>query len=121
MTTTRAIGAAHEDAAARHLERAGLSVLARNVTCRVGEIDIVLRDRELLVFAEVRYRRDADFGSAFESVDARKQRRLVAAARWYLGANPQLAETPCRFDVIAVTGAAPYRIEWLRDAFRVDG
>lgn len=121
MSTRREIGAAHEDAAARHLADAGLVLVERNVRCRYGEIDLVLRDGELLVFAEVRYRRDAGHGGALESVDARKRGRLVGAARWYLHTRPQFANVPCRFDVVAIDGAPPFSIDWIRDAFRVDG
>jgi putative endonuclease len=111
-------GDAHEAAAAAFLTRAGLSVLQRNVQCRYGEIDLVLRDAEVLVFAEVRYRADDTFGGAAASVDARKQRKLTAAARWFLQRHPRLAQCPCRFDVLAVSGPAPYAVNWIRDAFQ---
>lgn len=111
-------GSAYESAAASHLRAAGLAVVARNVRCRHGEIDLILRDGRVVVFAEVRYRRHASFGGGAGSVDARKQARLVAAARWYLGQYPALATEPCRFDVVAIAGDAPYRIDWLRDAFQ---
>ena len=111
-------GRAYEAAAADHLRGAGLAEVARNVRCRHGEIDLVMRDGRVVVFAEVRYRRHAEFGGAAGSVDARKQARLAAAARWYLSQYPALAREACRFDVVAVTGEAPYRIDWLRDAFQ---
>ncbi len=112
-------GAAAEDSAVRFLERAGLRTIDRNVRCRFGEIDIVAREDDCLVFVEVRLRASQKFGGAVGSVDARKQQRLVGAARWFLGSNPRFANEPCRFDVIAVSeidGA----VDWLRDAFRVD-
>ena len=119
MSDRAARGAAVEAFAAQRLERAGLKVVARNVRCRYGEIDLLLRDGPILVFAEVRYRGRDDFGGALASVDPRKQSRLIACARWYLGQNPREAERTCRFDVVAVgdDGAA---FEWLRDAFRAD-
>lgn len=104
----------------RFLTRSGLEVIARNVRCRFGEIDIVARDGICIVFVEVRLRASGRFGGAAASVDARKQQRLAAAARWYLARHPKCANDPCRFDVIAVAkieGA----VDWLRDAFRVDG
>lgn len=113
-------GAAAEESAVRFLERAGLRTIDRNVRCRFGEIDIVAREAECLVFVEVRLRASESFGGAVGSVDARKQQRLAGAARWYLGRNPRYCNDPCRFDVIAVSeldGA----VDWLRDAFRVDG
>lgn len=107
-------GAEAEALAGEHLERAGLRTLARNYRCPQGEIDLIMDDRDTLVFVEVRYRHSAGFGSATESVDRRKQQRLIAAARHYLAANR--IDRPCRFDVVAVTGTPP-RFDWLRNAF----
>lgn len=120
MNERAATGAAHEAAALAMLQDAGLRLLARNVRCRVGEIDLVLREGRTTVFCEVRYRRSASHGGAAASVDARKQNRLTNAARWYLSRHPALAREPCRFDVVAIEGAAPYRVDWLRDAFQPD-
>lgn len=115
--TAREAGAAHERAAAEWLRRAGLAIVARNVSCRHGEIDIVARDGEVLVFVEVRYRLHRDFGGALASVDARKQARIALAARWYLSQNPREARRACRFDVLALGGAGPYEFHWERAAF----
>lgn len=100
------------------LRQHGLTTLARNYSCRGGEIDLVMRDRGVTVFVEVRFRRSAGFGSAAESVDARKQRRIVLAARHYLARHPALANGPCRFDVVAASGDpdAPL-IDWIDGAF----
>lgn len=113
-------GAAAEESAARFLMHAGLKVIDRNVRCRFGEIDIIARDGACIVFTEVRLRASNRFGGALASVDAGKQQRLAAAARWYLARHPAWANDPCRFDVVAVAevdGAT----EWVKDAFRVDG
>lgn len=75
-----------------------------------------MRDGGVLVFVEVRYRRSRRFGGPAETVDARKQRRLVAAAADYLQKNPSVL--PCRFDVVAISGGQD-RIEWLKHAFSV--
>jgi len=107
-------GAEAEALAGEHLERAGLRILTRNYRCPQGEIDLVVEDRDVLVFVEVRYRHTSGFGSAMESVDRRKQQRLIAAARHYLAA--QHIDCPCRFDVVAITGT-PSTLEWLRNAF----
>lgn len=121
MTHKRAVGDLHEDAAARLLLNAGLTIEARNVNCRHGELDIVAREGEVVVFVEVRYRGAGHRVGALESIDARKRARIVAAARWYLQQNPACARLPCRFDVIAIEGAPGQEIpQWLRDAFRVD-
>lgn len=113
-------GAAAEAGAVQFLIGKGLVILDRNVRCRLGEIDIVAREGPCIVFLEVRLRASERFGGAMASVDAHKQRKLVATARWYLGRHPSLANEACRFDVIgsASTGGA---ITWVRDAFRVDG
>ena len=108
-----------EEQARTHLERQGLRLLERNYRCRQGEIDLIMRDGEALVFIEVRYRKSAAFGSAIETVTAQKQRRLLATARHYLQANR--ASSPCRFDVVGITGQSPgTQIEWIKDAFHSD-
>jgi putative endonuclease len=114
----QARGKAAEQAAARFLAAKGLHMLTRNYRCRLGELDMVMRDGNSLVFVEVRYRRRSDFGSAVDSVDARKRGRLVAAARHYLAQQRLPEDTPCRFDVIAISPAADNDgVEWVRNAF----
>jgi putative endonuclease len=101
-----------EDRAAQFLERQGLAIVARNYRTRHGEIDLVAREGEVLVFVEVRVRADARYGSAAESIGWAKQRRICAAARFYLA---RLRSQPrCRFDVVALDGDEP---QWLRGAF----
>lgn len=100
----RARGDAVERAARDMLVAAGLREIARNANFRVGELDLVMRDHDCLVFVEVRYRRDARFGGGAASVDARKQLRLVRAAQVFLLRHPAWAMLPCRFDVIEAEG-----------------
>lgn len=115
MSTSRQRdGAAAEDLAAAYLARNGLAILARNYRCRGGEIDLVAREGATLVFVEVRYRRSQAFGGAGGSVDARKQARILLAARRYLAGQGDVA---CRCDVVALDALDPARIEWIRDAF----
>ena len=117
----RARGAMVEAAVRVHLERAGLRTLACNVGFRGGELDLVMGDGPTVVFVEVRYRAGRAFGGGFASVDAAKRRRLVRAAQLYLLRNPRLAQCPCRFDVADASGdPAQPRIDWLKDAFRLD-
>lgn len=120
--TRATIGRAAETAALNHLRQAGLQEVARNVACRGGELDLVMRDGAVLVFVEVRYRRNRRFGGAAASIDAGKRRRLTAAAQAFLQRHPELARMPCRFDVIEASGAidAP-DLHWIRAAFGVDG
>lgn len=117
----RARGAQVEAAARDYLLAAGLRPLASNANYRGGELDLVMRDGDGVVFVEVRYRSGKDFGGGAVSIDARKRRKLVLAAQLFLASHRRLAEAPCRFDVIVADGdpAAP-NITWLRDAFRAD-
>lgn len=114
-------GAAVEAAAAVFLQAQGLVPLDSNAHARGGELDLVMRDGSTVVFVEVRYRAHAAFGGAAASVDVHKRRKLVHAAQAYLTRHPDVAEAPCRFDVIAASGepASP-QFDWLRDAFRAD-
>lgn len=122
----RSRGAAVEAAARAHLLDAGLREVATNASFRFGELDLVMLDGSgrggaILVFVEVRYRRDPRFGGGAASVDAGKRRKLVHAAQAFLAAHREHANAACRFDVIEADGdpAAP-RLNWLRDAFRAD-
>jgi len=114
----QAFGRAAEKFAARHLESQGCRILAERYRCRLGEIDLIVRDGDVVAFVEVKARRSSDFGDPVHAVDWRKQRRIIATARDFLRQEgaPGCA---CRFDVVSVrvrdgrAGAT-----WLRDAFR---
>jgi putative endonuclease len=114
----RRTGDAFELRALAQLERAGLALLKRNYTTRLGELDLVMRDGETVVFVEVRYRRSTRFGGAAVSVTAAKRTKLVHAASLFLAAHPQYANLECRFDVVAFEGSpqAPRGV-WHRAAF----
>lgn len=115
---TRDAGITFEQRACAGLERAGLTLLARNYTTRHGEIDLVMRDGSDIVFVEVRYRKSASHGSAAASVTPAKQAKLILAAQHWLAAHPQHAQRNCRFDVVSYDGpAGALRHEWLRGAF----
>lgn len=116
---TQAIGALAEELAARHLQAKGLRVLARNVRCRGGEIDLVCVDpARTVVFVEVRLRRNPRFSSAAESITQRKQQRIIFAARWWLqGAGHQHACAPCRFDAVLLDSLDASSVHWLQGAF----
>ena len=103
-----------ERIAAAYLEDQGLAVIESRYRCRWGEIDLILRERNTVVFAEVRLRRSKAFGGAAYSVDRRKQARIIATARHYLAGAREAA---CRFDVVLLESIEPARIEWIRDAF----
>jgi len=103
-----------EQLAAAYLGEKGLALIEANYRCRRGEIDLVLRDGDTIVFAEVRLRTSAEFGGAAYSVDRRKQARLIAAARSWLAGK---SEAPCRFDVVLLDRLDASRIDWIKDAF----
>jgi putative endonuclease len=113
--TTVAVGGDKERVACEYLEGSGLRLVARNYRCRVGEIDLIMRDGDTLTFVEVRYRASSRFGTPAETVGPKKRQRLAAAAAHYLACHP--TSLACRFDVVAITGAD--EIDWIRDAFDV--
>ena len=111
-TAAQQSGEAGERTAERLLARHGLAIVARNYRTRMGEIDLVAMDGDVLVFVEVRLRAGAGFGGAAASICPAKHRRLAAAASLYidrLGRAP-----PCRFDVVTLQDGEP---RWLRGAF----
>jgi putative endonuclease len=107
------IGGRQEQRAEQYLLSQGLRLIARNYRCRQGEIDLIMRDGDCLAFIEVRYRKNASFGSAAASVTISKQRRIVLTAQHYLQRHSNGGD--CRFDVLAMTGSE--HIEWLKNAF----
>lgn len=107
-----------EELACHRLQREGLRLSARNYRSPFGEIDLIMLERDTLVFVEVRYRSNADFGTPAETVDARKQARLRATAEHYLQNTPRASKKACRFDIVAITGngeAGNFR--WLQNVF----
>ena len=116
-TPKQRAGDAAEDAAAKHLAAAGCRILARNARYRDGEVDLVARERDVLVFVEVRMRASLRFGGAAVSVNSLKQKRIARAAQhWLLGEYGERWPA-CRFDVVTFDGNGT--IEWIRDAFRM--
>jgi len=112
----RARGEAIERLVAAWLVEHGLAPVAANQHAKGGELDLVMRDGETLVFVEVRHRADSRHGHPLETITATKRRRLVRAARFYLQRNR--LSCPCRFDVVAVTGLPPeLDIQWVVNAF----
>ena len=103
-----------ETRALRFLEARGLTLVERNWRCKGGELDLVMRDGDTLSIVEVRSRARSDYGSALESVDARKQARLVHATRLFLGSHAQFAQSEVRFDVVTIEGGD---LQWLKAAF----
>ncbi len=111
---TQRLGDAGEDLALAYLERAGLLLVARQVAGRFGEIDLIMRERDELVFVEVRRRSRSDYGSAADSIGVVKQGKLRRSAELWLKKQYGDRWPACRFDVCAIDGA---RIDWIRNAF----
>ena len=103
-----------EERALQHLQGHGLTLVEANYRCKSGEIDLILRDGENLVFVEVRQRASSTHGGAAASITPRKVGRVVRAAQTYLMQFARMP--PCRIDVVAFDGEA---ITWLRDAIQV--
>ncbi len=112
---SQAKGQFFETLAGHYLCQQGLQLLAHNVSCRYGELDLVMRQQDCLVFVEVKYRKSASFGSAGAMVTLAKQQKLRSTAQWYL--QQQQWRGAARFDVLAIEGEAPYQFSWLKNAF----
>ena len=102
-----------EAIAATHLAQKGLTLLEQNYNSRFGEIDLIMRDQNTLVFIEVRQRSSNRFGDALASVDQRKQQKIILTAQHYLSTHPD--DSPCRFDVVALD--KDHQIQGVKDAF----
>lgn len=104
-----------EDFAIDYLRACGLALTERNYRCRWGEIDLVMTEGERTVFVEVRYRRSDHYGGALASIDRRKQRRLLAAARHYM--VERRIRGSVRLDVVAVSpNHDGFSIQWVKNA-----
>lgn len=115
MVDRRAFGIGNERRAASLLEAAGYTIVAANYRCEVGELDLVARRDDLLVFVEVRSRDDGEHGDAAETVRSDKRRRVSRVAAAYLAIEqPEFARA--RFDVVAITER---HVEWIEDAWRL--
>ena len=116
MARHNAQGSAAEEKALRHLQARGLALLERNFRTQGGEIDLIMRQAQTLVFIEVRYRQSHDYGTPAETVTKTKQRRLTTAAARYL--QQRNLDLPCRFDVVGISGPGQERIDWIQNAFQ---
>ena len=123
QATTRQAGAHWEKTAESWLTEQGLSLLQRNFSSRLGEIDLIMEDGETIVFIEVRYRKSGRYGDGAESITIHKQNRISRTAAWYLVKNPNRAEQFCRFDIISIGPRSnelkkkDQSIDWIQNAF----
>ncbi|HEX3395869.1 MAG TPA: YraN family protein [Steroidobacteraceae bacterium] len=113
-------GAAAEQLGAQYLKVRGLKILARNLRCKAGELDLVCLDDGVLAIVEIRQRENLEYGGALGSVTRAKQRKIIRAAKYFLKREKQWRNFAMRFDVLAIEGLpdGAHRIEWVKDAFR---
>ncbi|AUD78274.1 YraN family protein [Kangiella profundi] len=117
--STRQRGDRVELFAENHLQKQGIKLIERNFSSRYGEIDLIMLDGLTLVFVEVRFRANTSFGSGAETVDFRKQQKIIKTAQLYLQSNKKMQQRDCRFDVVSVTLASNEpMIEWHQNAFQ---
>lgn len=102
-----------ENEACSFLQKQGLRLIEKNYRCRTGEIDLIMQDKEALVFVEVRYRAKSDYGSALDSVDQHKIQKLISAASHYVSKHQP--DLPMRFDVVGFD--ASLKPNWVTNAF----
>lgn len=106
-------GNGSEQLACTYLQASGLVLLERNYRLRTGEIDLIMRDGDVIVFVEVRYRKNQHYGGALASIDLRKQTRIIRTAQHFLQYRAPYAQA--RIDVVAVEGNN--HINWIKNAF----
>ncbi|MDD7402756.1 MAG: YraN family protein [Butyribacter sp.] len=110
-------GKQYEQRAVAFLEKKGYQILENNFYSHYGEIDIIAKEKETVVFVEVKFRSNTKNGTAVEAVTKQKQQRLIKTAQYYLYCHAEYYETPCRFDVIAFENQT---IRHLENAFEVE-
>jgi len=113
---TRTVGADAEHLASQFLRRQDLIPVTRNFRCRLGEIDLIMLDKDCLVFIEVRYRASNRFSRASQTVDIHKQRKLIRTAALFLAKRAKFANSLVRFDVVAIDADehGEKTIEWIK-------
>jgi putative endonuclease len=116
--TTLELGQDAEQKALNYLLAQGLKCVTRNYRCRLGEIDLIMRDKEYLVFIEVRARVSSDYGGGIASITYAKRQKIIKTTSHYLLSNKITDKYPVRFDVISLDGAVG-GITWVKDAFSV--
>lgn len=107
-------GKIYEQWAANRLQNAGYQIVKHNFSCYQGEIDIIALNNKQLIFVEVKYRSNLDYGLAQEHINASKIKRLRISAQVFLRQNPKFSAYACRFDVMVVN-QRDYK--WLKSAF----
>jgi putative endonuclease len=133
-TLRQKTGRTAENTAKKYLRKQGLTFISSNFHCRHGEIDLIFKDHQTIVFVEVRFRKKSDYGSSIESIDFKKQQKIIKAAEFYLYKNKLTESVTCRFDVIGIepkfkitkfqnqcyiknSRSENYEIQWIKNVF----
>lgn len=107
-----------EEIAKQYLENAGLTLFQSNFLCKLGEIDLIMQEKETLVFVEVRYRHSVAHGTGAETIQYYKRLRIIRAAKFFLKSKKWTNTKPCRFDVVDLSGELSNpSIRWIKSAF----
>ncbi|MBQ4847050.1 YraN family protein [Pseudoalteromonas sp. MMG005] len=116
FSNSRDKGSYYERLAESYLQQRGLIPETNNYYCRYGEIDLIMRDNNTLVFIEVKYRKHTQFGGALSALSYKKQQRLKRSIYQYL-TEQQLHNTQVRVDFVAIEGENPPNIQWIKSVF----
>ncbi|MFA9463648.1 MAG: YraN family protein [Velocimicrobium sp.] len=100
----RLVGYEKEELAAAYLETCEYQLIEKNFYSRYGEIDLICRKDGYLIFVEVKYRKDNEFGFPEDAITVKKMQSLWKTANYYLYKNKLPEDTPCRFDVVSILG-----------------
>ena len=117
MPSTTDTGALAESMAREFLQQQGLSFVAQNYRCAMGELDLIFKDQKQLVIVEVKNRKNSHFGTPAEWVTRSKQHKIILATQHYLSSQKQPASLAIRFDVIGILNLNRHSIEWIKNAF----
>jgi putative endonuclease len=120
ICTTRQKGQHVESQVAVYLQQQGLRLIEKNFTCKQGEIDLIFQAADLLICVEVRYRNNSHFCHPLETIGYAKQKKVIAAAKFFVHCKQWAQALTVRFDIVSVTGPADrLQFEWIPDAFQV--
>ena len=115
LQASNSSGVKYEKQALAFLKQQGLLLVCQNFYCRFGEIDLIMSEQETLIFIEVRYRKNQEYGGAEASITRQKQQKIIKTAKHYLS---QLEYEPyCRFDVVTISEKTT-QPQWIQDAFQ---
>lgn len=116
---TTETGKLAESVAEEFLIRHRLQIVDKNFHSRFGEIDLIAKDKQILIFVEVRYRKNESIMHVIETIDTNKIKKLIATSEYFISKSPKYRNLQCRYDFIGILGNLDQpRIEWIKDAFQ---